>query len=232
MPIKRLLVLANSYKRSGRCVAGRELIDGPSQVVGSWIRPISDLEGGELLQQHVPMLGHNQPRVLDVVDVSVIRPASTVAHPEDWIVKDRNEWTRLRTVPAARVQRLVEHPADLWLESAAATQRVSAAFLHSRQQHQSLYLIDPQDLVIESSHPVFDQQPKVRTQAIFVYAGIRYRMSLTDPIFMFAHNIQYPPPGKPPILYRPEGRFLACVSLTPEFHGYHYKVVATIISVP
>lgn len=39
MPVvKRILCLANSKKMSGRCVAGREVLDtGP----GPWIRPVS-----------------------------------------------------------------------------------------------------------------------------------------------------------------------------------------------
>jgi hypothetical protein len=36
--VKRIVCLANSRKMSGRCLAGRELING---LPGGWVRPVS-----------------------------------------------------------------------------------------------------------------------------------------------------------------------------------------------
>ncbi len=52
MPTKKIIVLANSYKKKpGGCVAGRELGDG--NTIGDWLRPISNQPEGELLPRHM-----------------------------------------------------------------------------------------------------------------------------------------------------------------------------------
>jgi hypothetical protein len=57
MPNKRIVVLANSVKKSARCVAGREATLGESIKIGRWYRPISDEPEGELLPKHMTLVG-------------------------------------------------------------------------------------------------------------------------------------------------------------------------------
>ena len=49
MTTKMIVVLANSVKKSGRCLAGKEIVwtDG-SWKVGNWIRPVASPDGGEI----------------------------------------------------------------------------------------------------------------------------------------------------------------------------------------
>lgn len=49
---KRIIVLANSIKKGGRCVAGRE-VEGKEATVGNWVRPISDESEGESMSRHM-----------------------------------------------------------------------------------------------------------------------------------------------------------------------------------
>ena len=59
-------------------------------------------------------------------------------------------------------------------------------------------------------------------------------MGLTDPEFTAKHCGEHPPLGGPPKVFRPPclDQCLLCVSVTPLFNGYHYKVIATIIPLP
>jgi hypothetical protein len=45
---KRIICLANSRKLSGRCLAGREFVDG---CAGDWIRPVSSREHEEVSER-------------------------------------------------------------------------------------------------------------------------------------------------------------------------------------
>jgi len=59
-------------------------------------------------------------------------------------------------------------------------------------------------------------------------------MNVTDPVFTAKHCKTYPALGAKATIIRPPSgdRCLLCVSLTPEFMGYHYKVVATVLELP
>ena len=80
----RLLVLANSYKKHNRCIAGIDL------GTGKWIRPLSrKTEGGAVSQGESSLAGDLQPRHLDIVqiDTSPISSEQVELHsPEDcWL---------------------------------------------------------------------------------------------------------------------------------------------------
>ncbi|MYC34131.1 MAG: hypothetical protein F4X64_13280 [Chloroflexi bacterium] len=47
--VKRIVCLANSRKRGGRCVAGKELL--PDDRLGGWIRPVSARHDEEVSPQ-------------------------------------------------------------------------------------------------------------------------------------------------------------------------------------
>lgn len=67
---KRIVVLANSRKPPGRCVAGIELVDGhPSE----WVRPVGDLSGAGLKPWERRLPDESEPLPLDVVDFVVSR---------------------------------------------------------------------------------------------------------------------------------------------------------------
>ena len=76
----RLLVLANSYKLSNRCVAGIDL------DTGKWIRPVGQLLDGSILEHKTAVRknGRFVPVVpLDVVEFEVGQNRATPHHPED-----------------------------------------------------------------------------------------------------------------------------------------------------
>jgi len=126
-----------------------------------------------------------------------------------------------------------EFPDDLWLESKSHADRATSPFLKRRHNHQSLYLVGPIDLRIELSyeHNQYKNKDQKRTRARFFYRGQEYQMNLTDPEFTTRFCTMYPALGARALVVRPPYKddCLICVSLTPEFNGYHYKVVAAIM---
>jgi hypothetical protein len=236
MPSKRIIVLANSIKKSARCVAGVDVGTGKEMSPAGWIRPVSGESEGELDPKHM-RTNDNAPLVpLDIVDVPLTQSTNDAIHPEDWIVDTSRKWTRAGKLDQETLGSLEEKPKDLWLEPGQSTDRVTGDFLSKRPKHQSLYLIRPTGLQIELSyeHNPFKNYNQKKARARFTYRGQEYLMSLTDPAFTAQHCKTYPAVGALPTVIQPPygDKCLLCVSLTPVFNGYHYKVVATVLELP
>jgi len=230
---KRIVVLANSIKKHARCVAGRDVGVGSGLTTGGWVRPISGESEGELEPRHMRVNDNRPLKVLAIVDVPVTHRMRDPVHPEDWIVDATRSWKRVGQLTPGNVEEFEEYPIDLWLESPSNTDRATGAFLRKRPKHQSLYLVRPSELRIELSfvHNQFKKVDQKRTRAKFSYCRHEYEMGLTDPIFTDRYCTAFPSLGAKPSTVRPpyQDECLLCVSLTPEFNGYHYKVVAAIL---
>ena len=108
MERRRLLVLANSIKKNGRCVAGRELLSADPPNFGRWYRPISDLPEGELLSRHMPLdrsdRRHSRVRY---------RAAEALHHSPELVPAFRDELTQLAQADSnAYVRKIAESALD------------------------------------------------------------------------------------------------------------------------
>lgn len=235
MEYKRVLVLANSMKKGGRCVAGREATTGERLDLGPWLRPISDAAEGELLPQHMALDGGGQLEPLDIVDIPVTEHAGDPVHPEDWRVTGEN-WVFVETCSADTLATLVERPPSLWLQAGRASDRVTTEFLKASANHQSLYLIRPQNLRLRYWREFNNYKGYVqkKTRALFDYRGVAYDMGFTDPKATAEYCKDYPAVDQPAKEVTPPfgDNCVLCVSLTPPLNGTHYKVVATLLALP
>jgi len=89
--IKRLVCLANSRKLHGRCIAGRELLQGKA---GQWVRPVSDREHEEVSEYERRYEDGSDPRVLDIIDVPLIRASENRRQPENWLLDPIRYWRK------------------------------------------------------------------------------------------------------------------------------------------
>lgn len=82
MPVKkRIVCLANSRKLSGRCIAGKELVE-PRR----WIRPVSVREHEEVSEYERQYEDGSDPRVLDIFDVELLEPRPRTYQQENWLL--------------------------------------------------------------------------------------------------------------------------------------------------
>jgi hypothetical protein len=220
--IKRILCLANSRKLSGRCVAGREIVQGRP---GPWIRPVSDRGRQEVSYQERSYEDGSDPRVLDVMDVPLAEPRPHEYQQENWLLDPRFYWVNAGRLDWNGLQPFLEPEGPLWLDGESSgsglNDRVpaaSAALLRS-----SLLLVAVDSLLITVFRPgeAFGN-PKRRVRGQFRLAGTEHWLWVTDPVYEKRFLAQ--PDGDYTL-----GECCLTISLGEPHEGYAYKLIAAVI---
>lgn len=234
---KYVCLLANSVKHwPGRCVAGIELerqSNGGFVWTKRWIRPVSMVKDREeaLDPEQIRIGGKRVFRPLDIAKIPFLRHAGNGIQPENWVVDSSRRWQWMGQGQLEDLLAAVDEPRDLWNEPGpwAKRDRVSPQFLASMSGLRSLYLVRPKRLHIEYSVEPLESEnyPKSRRRAHFWYGGVKYNVALTDPAidekYFRCRPVQE---GKVVIEL---GESLLCMSYTPKFSGFHYKIAAAIL---
>jgi len=226
MPAFDILCLANSRKRSGRCVAGLRL-DG-----GCWIRPVTAHPDGILEAWHYTLYDRTHARVLDALQITVEEPRPQPNQPENWLVATK-KWPLLarpaRDADALPVLRAALAPGPAIFGTTSA--RITLAELAAAPVPASLALVRPADLHWYVS--INQKSGKRQVRAIFGLDGAEYNLSLTDPAWeprfdrlaFGTHPFAAPGPA-------PDDEVLLTVSLGEPFEGACYKLAAAIVLLP
>jgi len=217
MPDIDLLCLANSFKRGGGCVAGIRL------DTGAWIRPVTDSEDGTLPSSRCQLDVGRPAAPLDVIRMSLARPAPRVHQPEDWIAGPQ-QW-RLRSshkFPAAAdvLDRYTFRGGMLF---GTPTDRVPETTIGETGVEASLALLRIEAPVFRSEVNPFDGKTKVR--AVFIHGGVAYDLSVTD------RNLRV---GLAKVIgtYPSFADWYVTISLGEPFRGACYKLIAAALEVP
>ena len=250
---KTIVVLADSWKKGGKCLAGKELRMDGSRIVGvdQWIRPISTAhietpgksEGGQVTDLEIQRaLGRpSGPRMLEIIDMAFSGPCATSEQPENWSLDLNVRWTSRGTLKWEHIDMLVDQPAELWDSSGHGWNRVDGGY-ENRPGFQSLYCMKAGSPIIAEvgSRPVKKGSPeqKLYKTLKLPYGYLTHDFTISDPVFEAAHKSQYPAIGEPSKELPIPAGTLVTVSLTPavSFTGapplYHYKMAAAIIQPP
>lgn len=216
---KRIVCLANSFKKGGSCVAGRELIGAG---FGRWIRPVGDRPTAEVRTSESGNL-----KLLDIVDVPLLRAEPRHHQTENHVIDASQRWLKVGELPWAALAEMIDRPASLWINSDHTKGPGSYDCMSETEAFTldtSLVLIKPEKFSIEVGPHYYTGKRTWR--ADFDYKGTSYNVSLTDPIAT----------GK----YTTDGSYLldnvyACVSLTEPWEKDNnrcHKLVAAIFTNP
>jgi hypothetical protein len=226
---KRIIVLANSIKHYPcTCIAGREIkSNGPICKLGPWIRPVSIHDEGGISPSEARLQSGRQPAVMDFVELDLTRKVNDSSQPENWLIDRNTKWRSVNRQYAGkpRLDSLVETPEHLWYQRNERTDRISSAVLRRHPPAQSLYLIRVPGLKISFGWQQWQGEYKAKRRASFRYNMTDYDIAITDPAFLERFRTQFPRKGDPTKSFEVQsahGCYL-CVSLAPEFNGYHYK---------
>ncbi len=216
---QRMVVLANSRKRGGFCMAGKVLEENGS--VSGWVRPVAPASESGLPLSRI-MCSDGQPaHILDVV-VQDWGPNSPILHQTENRVMGPSTLSRCGRVTWSDLATLADNPSSpLWLDgyssSSGRNDRVPTD--HLKQLPGSLKLLAIDHLALSRTIG-FEGRTKFRAE--FSVGGRSYNLALTDGV---AANWL----GQCSRLVLP-GSYV-CVSLAVPFNdGFAYKVAATIIT--
>ena len=203
----RLIIMTESSKFAGKCVAG---IDVGS---GKWVRLVSDDEEthGAIANRDLYYQDGGKCEVLDIVDVPILEECGDDIQPENVLV-DTSKYIRYAGMASLK-DVLKIHPAEMRSDILGnkypyiSEQRIGTVGY-------SLALVEVQNLeIVQVENPI--GRPK--TKANFTFQGCLYtQMSVTDPRFYsVVSGTRY-------------DRAILVVSIGTPYNGKYYKFVSGI----
>lgn len=229
MPYSKTIVcLANSFKNSGRCVAGRELLE--NGALGPWVRPVSHRPTTELQLWECIYPDNGIPKLLDIIDVPLLNPVPHNHQTENHLIDGTREWRKRGQFCWQRMPQLEENPATLWSNSDRTSAGSFNCISHTEAvaHSSSLHLIKCRSVSISITNRVRDGKPVRNHFAGFKFNGVYYALKLTD--LAVIDRLK----SKPLSTYSLSDVYL-CVSLTEPFEKDNnrcHKIVAAIFRNP
>ncbi len=225
--VKRIVCLANSIKNSGRCLAGREILENGGY--GGWIRPVSGRATMEVSLDECRCSRGMIPRLLDILDVPLREAAPHGHQTENYSIEPDGRWVKAGELPWDELERLRQRPASIWISrhrtNMGAFDCVSQ--MEAETIPESLLLLFQKDFIVEIGTSVWDGKMKRSYRGKFDYLGTNYNLSVTDPVArsVFSRKKE----GDYPIR-----DVYICVSLTEAYEGDGrcHKLVAAILTNP
>ena len=220
---KRIVCLANSRKRSGRCIAGKEIL--LNRQPGGWIRPVSSRPSEEVSEYERQYEDGSDPRVLDVIEIPILNALPKNYQQENWLLDPELYWEKVGSLSPDNLDRWVDRVQTLWINEYSSysglNDRVPQGIANSLDG--SLYLIKASSVELRVWQPGLDfGNPKRRVQGRFSYGGVEYWLWVTDPTY--ERKYLRLPNGSYTI-----GQSYLTVSLGDVDRGYAYKLIAAII---
>ncbi len=218
---KKIICLANSWRKdvnsrkSGRCVAGKELFDDGR--IGDWIRPV--------LSRDDPIVRTDLADKFQLLDVISMTVAEQVSHDhhrdhhrENFLVED--DWKRIckYTPSLSNLTKLEDSPLTLWSNDSSSDSGMNDRV----PKHETETAIESSLYLIKVQQAKFFHNPKKKSQirACFLFKDTAYGFSVTD------SQARKRFPGQADSLW-------LCVSLAESggkrYGGYCYKLIAGII---
>ena len=221
--VKRIVCLANSRKLSGRCIAGKEIsADGSS---GGWVRPVSERPSEEVSEYERQYANGRDPRVLDIIDVPLLRPMPKDYQQENWLIDNQRYWVNAGRITPDDLNQITDSAAPLWLSNHSSynglNERVPLEV--AGNLHDSLRLIKVGSLTLFVSEPGANFGDfRRRVQGRFQYSSVDYWLRVTDPVYERRY------------LQQSDGTYLIgecflTISLGEPFQGHSYKLIAAIV---
>lgn len=232
MPIKTVLILANSVRHSpNACVAGREIHElGGQRCFEAWIRPVSNHGEGELSLQERWTAQNREVHVLDIVQMPLGDQVADALQPENWRYAAPPAWQVVGTATLDDLERAAEYPPSLWDDPNDPGDRVSQARIAQAPPAQSLYLVKVEGVLIRLSSEQFPERTRKQRRVLFRYRGRDYNLAITDPTIEGRYGIRVPTPSEASLEHRVPHPCYVCISLAHgPFQGHHYKLAAAII---
>jgi hypothetical protein len=217
---KRFVILANSRKFSGRCVAGVEV---KGQRLGPWIRPVSDRPSEELSIEERRYPNGRDVSILDIVEVQFKAARPHACQVENHVIDDGYHWMPAGTMGGSQLLPLAQDRGPLWIDgySSYSGENDRVPLPQADQLSSSLALAAPTKASILVAPGLKKRQVRLR----FTLQQTQYCFTVTDP------RLEAEYLGKKDDEYPYSQHVLVCVSLGEPFDGYRYKLAAAVVPI-
>ena len=225
--VKRIVCLANSRKEKERCIAGKELL--AESRPGGWVRPVSDRPSEAVNAYERQYKDRSEPRVLDVIDISVVEAWPNTYQQENWLLNSNCFWKKVDRLAFDQLPPLADPAEPLWLNGYSSGKgqydRIPLRLANSLDS--SLRLVEVDWLELSTSK----EKSKLKVKGCFLhkvrgrfrYDGVEYRLHVTDPLYEQVYG------QRPNSVYPLDGCFLT-ISLGGAHKNFAYKLIAAIIT--
>ena len=209
-----LLILANSRKLGGRCIAGIDLVSK------KWVRPVSRADHGELSKEECLISEDGVWRdieVLDVVSAPIGKPIESLGQPENCILLS-DAWALKGKIPISQVEEVLDLVCDAEESLLYGTGRsVYMQSVKSGRVNKSLTLVK----VVEPTFYIDESPKKLRCR--FSYSSNDYDLPVTD-------DSKWVSAAKADPKSFSVGTWFFTVSLGEAYRGQMWKLIAAGIS--
>lgn len=220
---KTILVLANSIKKGGRCVAGIEIVgvENGSIQFGKFIRPIDATQPEGTLERATTTIDNYVVHPLDIVEIEFKNHADDPNHPEDWNIYRGSNWKLIGKCPEDALNSMPHNAIDKWGKNKSVTPGSSGFTL------QLIKTPKPYTVRVFWKQGYYNPELKCELELDHL------RLPITDPAFPLKHRFNELAFDEEKEFQIATGSFLL-LSLTPPFTNKYdytaqYKVVASII---
>jgi hypothetical protein len=221
---KKIICLSNSRKKSGRCVAGKEIINGQ---IGQWIRPVSAHTSREVSIIDQRFEDKTNTQLLDIVDILFEKAVPENHQSENHLIDTSYYWTKTEKFPWDDMPNLVDTPRTLWSNGNSSTSGINNRLFAeiAVDFSESLSLIKVENIVLKvgKKAPQFSDSKRA-VRADFNYNGVHYIIDVTDPFIENSYLSRADGEYNIPLAY-------LCVSLAEKHDdGMCYKLIAAILT--
>ena len=165
---KRIVCLANSKLKGDRCIAGKDVESE------NWIRPVKE-PGVGLSWSERRYEDGNDPKLLDIIEVSLVKPCPHNHHSENWLLDSASLFERKGSLDYSNLDNLTDDPEYLW-GNELQKDRISLDGIGNCSC--SLYFIKVQEMFLSvGKNSVGYKEVRGR----FPYCGDNYALVVTDP---------------------------------------------------
>ena len=222
MPTKRIVCLANSRKLNERCIAGLEFIAGKPPA---WIRPVGAREHQEVAVRERRYSNGGEPRLLDIIDVPLVRHLPRDYQTENWLLDYRFYWKKVGVCSWSDLKKVAESTGPLWVNEISTyngtNDQVPLSQLTTETRSLKLIHVGKVRLRVFTPGTKFGDSRR-RVQASFQFVGVDYALWVTDPCIEQA------------LLRKDDGIYhleecLLTISLGEPFKEHAQKLVAAIV---
>lgn len=218
----KMVILANSWRPGGVCLAGKTL---PCNHGSKWLRPIHS-EKKPALPTELCKHSNNVFKIGDIVEFEVSKKIPDQHQTENVLLPNQPSFSYLRCASKDELKKLASgEPKDLWLNDRKSTNGLRDYIENPKEikNKNSLRWIYAPSVTISSKDDgeFFDNPGRISVRAEFEYCGVNYKLKVKDRIVEGEFSSKAPSE-------KSVGPHYLCISLTLPYddNGRAYKLVA------